>query len=88
MTANGIEGSKMDVDAKPGDLRLLAVFCNPEEEDPGYDPPGPGSTPSYVASRPGAQVGGRSNTRCFACHDALQCCIAGVPSSLPRLAVL
>ncbi|KIY94323.1 hypothetical protein MNEG_13641 [Monoraphidium neglectum] len=46
----------MDVDAKPGDLRLLAVFCNPEEEDPGYDPPGPGSTPSYVASRPGAQV--------------------------------
>ncbi|GBF99399.1 hypothetical protein Rsub_12332 [Raphidocelis subcapitata] len=49
----------MEVDGKAGDLpqlRLLAVFCNPEEEDPGYDPPGPASTPSYAAARAGAQV--------------------------------
>jgi len=54
----------MEVDVKPEpvaagdfcDLRLLAVFCNPEEEDPGYDPPGPGSTPAFAAMRPGAKV--------------------------------
>lgn len=51
----------MQVDGRDGDLRLLAVFCNPEEEDPGYDPPGPGSTPKFVASRPGAKVGRHSH---------------------------
>ena len=46
----------MEVD---GDLRLLAVFCNQEEEDPGYDPStSPNCTPTFVSTRPGAKVGG------------------------------
>lgn len=69
-TANGAPAA-MEVDAKQeqqqqqqhaapepaaADLRILAVFCNPEEEDPGYDPPGPESTPTFASSREGCKV--------------------------------
>lgn len=46
----------MELDASGGEIRLLAVFCNQEEECPGYDPPGKRSTPTFVTSRAGAKV--------------------------------